>query len=339
MPGREAFRESSSSSAGNSPPRKAVVLQTHFIDRPVEKLFASIRRDLPPGYDTFILMHVAPGTPKPAALNSAIPHHFVTTTEIRNPAYFAKSAGGEEWRVWRGGHTDLIALHFFNAHPEYDRYWFIEYDVRFSGPWSELFTSFESDPADFISCNMRRATTDPDWMHWPSLRTPAGTGELSATDRLASFMPIFRVSRRALATVDRAYREGWSGHCEVTWATIMHRAGLRLRDFGGDGEFVALGNRNRFYTNTLHDKDLAPGSLVFRPARAMVGFRRNRLWHPVKPLRYKLREDARHIWVSLKPYLRWVPGVTPPIELPAQHQRSVTYWTKQATPGPSQRSS
>jgi hypothetical protein len=79
-----------------------------------------------------------------------------------------------------------------------------------------------------------------------------------------------------------------------------------LEDIGGNGEFVRPENVNRFYTNTPLDEDHAPGSMVFRPARSWTGARRNMLWHPVKPLPHKLREDARHAWVRLKPYLRWM---------------------------------
>jgi len=139
-------------------------------------------------------------------------------------------------------------------------------------------------------------------MHWPTLRVPPSV-ELSPTDLIASFMPIYRISRRAVQAIDRAYRSGWSGHCEVTWPTTINQAGFSIEDFGGDGEFVREQNRNRFYTNTLLDPNLAPGSLVFRPARAFRGLKKDKLWHPVKPLRYKLREDARHVWVTLKPYI------------------------------------
>jgi hypothetical protein len=96
-----------------------------------------------------------------------------------------------------------------------------------------------------------------------------------------------------MQAMDQAYRLGWSGHCEATWPTIINLAGLKLEDIGGDGEFVAPGNHNRFYTNTLSSPTLAPGSLVFRPARCWLGSQRNKLWHPVKPLGFKLKEDAR----------------------------------------------
>jgi hypothetical protein len=247
-----------------------------------------------------VLIHVRAGTPRPA-LASTVPHHFVTTPEIRNPAYINKSGIGLEWHIWKGGHTDLCALHLFQQQPQFDRYWFVEYDVRFSGRWKDFFSAFDGDQADLLTTTLRRATADPDWMHWPTLWPPRSVGQLGAKDRICGFMPIFRVSRRGMETIDRAYRDGWTGHCEATWPTILNHAGLRIQDIGGEGEFVAPGNRNRFYTNTLGDKELAPGSMVFRPARLRPGRQRNHLWHPVKPPFVKLREDMRRAmptWVK-----------------------------------------
>jgi hypothetical protein len=277
--------------------RTAVVLQTHYADRALVKLFAKLAASCPPGYEAMLLMHVPAGTQKPALITD-LPHHFVTTPEIRYPAYKAKSGIGAEWHVWKGGNVDLSALHLYRAHPEFDQYWFVEYDVRFSGDWATLFKNFQRSDADFLTTSLRRATVQPNWMHWWTLAPPAAeamsaTATLADHDRICCFMPIFRVSRAGMQAMDQAYRHGWSGHAEVTWPTLINHAGLRVEDLGGDGEFVAAGNRNRYYTNTLDDADLSPGSMAFRPARFWPGSKRNQLWHPVKPLMFKLREDAR----------------------------------------------
>ncbi len=295
-----ASDDTNATHANVPPARTVVVLQTHHLNRQLLRMFNSLVVGLP-DYEACVLMHQPPGRPKPPEL-LGVPHHFVTTPELKDPGYEGKLSG-PNWSLWQGGHTDLIALHFFRTHPTYDHYWFIEYDVRFSGSWPYLFTAFQASNADFLGSSIRRASDDVGWMHWPTLHPPESVGALPAHDRLCSFMPILRISRRGLEAIDRAYRVGWTGHCEATWPTILNRAGYTLEDFGGDGEFVRPENRNRFYTNTPADANLAPGSLVFRPARWLPGRGRNKLWHPVKPLRPKLREDARHIWVTLKPYL------------------------------------
>jgi hypothetical protein len=272
--------------------RTVVVLQTHYVDRALIRFFGKLAAAGTPRYEVVLLMHASAGTRKPHLI-STVPHHFVTTPEIRNPAYANKSAIGSEWHIWKGGHTDLSALHFYQKNPDFDFYWFVEYDVRFSGNWAEFFGAFAEDSTDLLTTSLRRATVDETWMHWPTLRPAENATPLDNADRICGFMPIFRVSRHGMAAMDRAYREGWTGHCEATWPTIINLTGLRVQDIGGDGEFVSPGNQNRFYTNTLGSKDLSPGSLAFRPARFRPGPQRNRLWHPVKPLLLKVREDAR----------------------------------------------
>jgi len=302
--------------------QNVVLLQTHYLNRALLRMFRDLSSAMPEAV-TMVLMHLPPRRSKPRAL-ALLRHHFVTTPEIREPAYIRKS-NGPGWAIWRGGHTDLIALHFFRKNPEYAYYWFIEYDVRFSGEWCTFFTAFQDSDADLLSTSIRRASNDPNWMHWPSLHPPEGVGPLATNELLCSFMPIYRVSHRALQLIDQAYRDGWTGHCEAVWPTVLHRSGYRLEDIGGDGEFVRPGNINRFYTNTPSDRELAPGSLVFRPVRWMTGSGRNRLWHPVKPLPHKLREDARRVWVTLKPYLSWI---APAAERPLPS-------AEEATPDPS----
>lgn len=267
----------------------AVVMQTHYLSRALMSWFADLRQAVP-GYDAYILMHLPAGERAPELL-STVPHHFVTTPEIRNPEY-GRKAGGPNWHIWRGGNTDLIALSFINTHNTYKYYWFVEYDVRFSGAWADLFGFFEDSDVDLLSTTLFRRPVNPAWMHWPSLHVPEGT-DLSKSEQIGNFMPIYRISRRGADAIDHAYRSGWAGHCEVTWPTILHRAGFGIEDLGGDGEFVCPGNRNRFYTNVPQDPNLVPGSLVCRPARLYPGRRRNQLWHPIKPLHHKLREDAR----------------------------------------------
>ena len=111
---------------------------------------------------------------------------------------------------------------------------------------TSFFASFEETEADFLSTTVFRRSSNPSWMHWPTLRVPPSIG-LSSTNLIASFMPIYRISRRAAQAIDHAYQSGWSGHCEVTWPTIINRAGFSIEDFGGDGEFLREPNRNRFY--------------------------------------------------------------------------------------------
>ncbi|MBD0271658.1 MAG: hypothetical protein ICV73_06975, partial [Acetobacteraceae bacterium] len=172
-------------------------------------------------------------------------------------------------------------LHFCRAHPHYERYWFVEYDVAFSSPWHRFFAAFEEDESDLLATVVAKRRDVPGWLFWPSLVAP---GEVLDDARsIKSFMPIFRASNRLVQTVDEAYRDGWGGHIECTWATIAAMRGLSVADIGGDGGFVAPRNRGRFYRASPQDMYLAPGTMVFKPVLHRVGSRPDLLWHPVKP--------------------------------------------------------
>ena len=126
-------------------------------------------------------------------------------------------------------------------------------------------------------------------MNWASVQGPASVPEEAIErHRVGAFTPLYRASRRAMETMDKAYRAGWGGHLEASWATILDFHGCSLEDIGGDGEFVRPGNRHRFYTaakpNARCDL-LAPGTVMAKPPMHRAGSTRNRLYHPVKPFK------------------------------------------------------
>ncbi|MBD0274834.1 MAG: hypothetical protein ICV73_23270, partial [Acetobacteraceae bacterium] len=213
------------------------------------------------------------------------------------PEYPAK-VDGPGWNLWHGGHSDLVALHFFRHRPKFERYWVMEYDVRFSGNWRRLFDAVEDLDADFLATAMRRHADHPDWVFWHSLRGPEA---LDPKDAICCFMPIHRASRASMEALDAAYRAGWTGHCEGAWPTFTARAGLSVADLGGAGPFTPAELRGRFYSNTPNDLLLAPGSFVFKPVLHRVGSKKDMLWHPVKPFspRAELRQGVRDIRVEL----------------------------------------
>ena len=277
-------------------PHTALLFQTHFFDRGSARLFERLRQQCPPGFECFVLMHVPASTPKPRRLAS-VPHHFVTTPEIRALDYPRKNSerdwNGQPWQFWNGGHCDLVPLHFYNSYPEFARYWVVEYDVRFTGDWRTFFDAFEASGADFLSTSIRRRRDSPVWVNWDSVQGPMPEDHVER-NKIAAFTPLFRASRRAMALMDASYRAGWGGHLEAAWPTILGIHGLVLEDIGGDGEFVRPGNRDRFYTSakpTAMCGWLAPGTVTARPVLHRPGSTPNRLYHPVKP--FKLWPEAK----------------------------------------------
>ncbi len=297
----------------------ALLFQTHFFDRGAARLFDRLRRQCPPNFECFVLLHAPPGAPEPPRL-AGVPHHFVTTPEIRALPYPRKNAArdwtGRSWELWGGGHCDLVPMHFYNAHPRYARYWVVEYDVRFTGDWRVFFDAFEESDSDFLSTSVRRRRDNPVWVNWESVQGPAPENEIER-HRVAAFTPIFRASQAAMARMDAAYRAGWGGHLEASWASILDFHGLSLEDIGGDGEFVRPGNRHRFYTaakpNAACDL-LAPGTIMAKPALFRPGSTPNRLYHPVKPFKpgpeFKLMLRDMRVWQGARrrEFSAWLGG-------------------------------
>lgn len=287
--------------------KTAVLFQIHYFDRWAEKAFRQLQAGAPPHHETVVLLHLPPGMPVPERARR-YPHHVVRTPELRALPYPAK-VGGNDWNLWHSGHTDLILMHYWRAHPCHERYWAIEYDVRYSGPWRRFFAAFEDDASDLLAPVLIRRSAAPEWLFWPSLISPGQA--LDDRRSLRSFMPIFRASGRLMHAMDQAYRDGWGGHLECTWATIAAMRGLDVADLGGDGEFVAPRNRGRFYRASPHDMYLAPGTMVFKPVFHRVGSRPDLLWHPVKPFwplveaRMALLAGRSNVANFLRAYLPW----------------------------------
>jgi len=184
------------------------------------------------------------------------------------------------------GNADLVPMKFFFDRPGYDYYWIVEYDVRFSGAWPELFADLSSSAADLLCTTMQAWTENPNWAHWGTLGT--GGEEVPLERRVKGFMPFSRLSYAMLAACDARYREGWNGHCEVIWPTIASLVGLRLEDIGGNGSFTPAERRGRYYQNTASEWSQFPGTFVYRPCfadRNLFGPQchfTGTLWHPVK---------------------------------------------------------
>ena len=179
-------------------------------------------------------------------------------------------------------------MRFFQERSDYERYWIIEYDVRFTGSWAHLFDDLGTSDADLLCTTVQRHADNPAWAHWSTLVT--GVEEVPLDRRMKGYIPFGRLSRRLLERCDACYRKGWSGHPEVLWPTIAAESGLPVEDIGGDGPFTPTARRGRHYFNTPHHWSLFPGTFVFRPCFAdhedLSGAQTRFpgwLWHPVKP--------------------------------------------------------
>lgn len=199
-------------------------------------------------------------------------HRLFNTSDLTSFGFPVKAAADEFKLI--PGNTDLIHLSFAAENPEYDRYWFVEDDVRFGGDWSELFNHLRPSTAGLLGTTFRRPSDDPDWPWWSSDSVPA-------TDQIGGFLPFGAITRPAVEALMAAYADGWHGHYEMVWPTTVHAAGLGLHDIGGNGSFVPPGDEGRFYDNSGVG-GLAPGTFVWRPYHQEYDRTGGKIWHPVR---------------------------------------------------------
>lgn len=284
-----------------------VLLLAHFIDPAILAEYRKLKRELGSRYDVVLLFDkTLYGTPD---LPGDVQGFFFDKSDIRALGYPRKGRSHNSFDV------ELFAMHFWRSNPHYDFYWLVEYDVRFSGSWDKLFGHFAASGADLLGTTLHRYDINPNWENWRTLVTPEE--DLPPYELLRGFFPFYRLSARAFAALDDAYRQGWAGHFECVVPTVLAAAGLELEDIGGNGEFVKAENIDRFYRNNRLSSDLAPGSFIFRPIHSRVGGSPNTLWHPV-------RQPEVESWITgrrarMAAWLRRIlHGAKPPACLPEQ---------------------
>ena len=293
--------------------RTAVVILTHFYNDEMSRIYDRLIAEVPESYDVFLLVNLNGAqlslSPESARLGDAL---CVSNDErLLGLGYKGKcNPEGDDGNGWSlPGHNDLLMMYFYASHPDYKQYWGMEYDVHYQGNWKTFFDYFENSQADLLGAALYKADGTPHNLLIPFLLGP--DGKQIALDRtVRGFYPLHRLSRRALQAIDEQYKEGWTGHYELSWGTLVANRGYQIEDFGGNGEYVAPQNRNRFYFRTNSTWSGSPGNFVFRPPFKKVLPYENTLWHPYKPAGAYVLWDAalrpnlwRKAWILLRTML------------------------------------
>lgn len=171
---------------------------------------------------------------------------------------------------------------FYLRNPQYDYYWFVEYDVIFTGNWNLLFQYYEDSVSDLISSHVEQYDeSNSDWQWWNVIKFIDKNIQLK--NRFKSFNPIYRLSKRALSFLHTYLSNGNAGYYEVLMPTALYNYGYSLEDFGGTGQFVKPGNRNRFYVQGTYTNF---GTMRYFPNYSIEEIielgTSNKLFHPVK---------------------------------------------------------
>lgn len=179
------------------------------------------------------------------------------------------------------GSTHFPLLFFYLKNPGYKFYWFIEYDVCFTGNWKVFFDYWSVCDADFLTSHIRWYNDEPDWVWW---RLAHPEKEIPKEKRLRSFNTIYRISNKALSFIHQKHLEQWRGHEEELLPTLLYHHGFSLCDFGGSGPFVRPEDKNRFYIDAPAARNgaLKKGTMRWRPVVKFPRWRKNTLYHPVK---------------------------------------------------------
>jgi len=283
--------------------KQAFLFLCHRSTRETRKRFTRLQDGASSFGDVFWLFHASKASPNPKHVPSTMTSVF-TDGSLAALGYPMIGPG------LIPGHVHFPLLQFFHACPDYAHYWLIEYDVHYAGDWGDFFASItDSFSSDFVSCHVRHHHEQPTWNWWSSLTHPSKS--LPREERLRSFNPIFRVSNAGLQCLHEAHSAGWQGHNEVFLPTMIHRAGLSVLDFGGNGPFVPKRFEDRFYTSILTDGRLGAGTMRYRPASWRPGPEQNMLHHPVKSLSWMAQKKGNEVASSLRgQYTRlkkWLP--------------------------------
>lgn len=257
----------------NQPPTIAYLYMTHFFDEHVEREFVKLKESMGGEKNVFLLYHRLPGQPRP---KEGYPSFVVTNEDIKSLGFDMMQD-----RIVPG-HLVFLTILFAQAHPEFAQYWTIEQDVRYMGDWQNFFQDVNESSADLLTAHVRRFREEPNWWWWRTFDYPKQVIPIEAC--LRSFNPIYRLSRQAVQLLEKALRDGCQGHSEVIVPTILQKNEMLVEDFGGIGDFVRPRNKRRHYSSiTFKNGRLRyGGTFATAPARTGPGWRRNRLYHPVK---------------------------------------------------------
>jgi hypothetical protein len=243
---------------------KVVLFRTHFWDQACAVQVSRLRAELAGLYDVVVLGYQADGV--------APPTHGV----FYSAADFAEFASPSLHKF------QLAPLRFYCAYPGYAHYWAIEYDVRYTGDWRDLFADLGAGEVDLYGTSIQRRAENPGWWHWRDFST--GRDRVRKAGQVKMFTPLLRLSNVGFAAIRGAYRRGWAGHYEALWPTAVEQAGLVIEDIGGFGSFTPPARRGCYYSANPADRFLRPGSFTFRPSmlEADIPDGPPLLWHPVK---------------------------------------------------------
>lgn len=291
--------------------RDCALLFTHFWSPALARHVERLKHEASGVLDVFVVLHSDPGKPIPSGMS---PDYTVALADVRNR--IPNRVAALEKRGWTNGWMTYIDLIWFAGFlhqrvADYDRLWFIEYDVDLMGDWGRFFRAAADYEGDLLMTRLHRLSQDPGWYHARPLRFPE-----EVADPLIGLCCISRFSRKLVhAYSDAMAVPGWDGNFEALIPSFAELAGFSVAEIGGRSAWTPPERTDLHYTGGWAASASAHTTFSFRPPHAYRYFAdrhvaigsRDILYHPVKtgvPLRQRLR--------FMEQDLRW--GLRPPPE-------------------------
>lgn len=281
---------------------KSVIL--YYSGRPMKnktrlmKFFKATQLVNPEKYDFFVLSYESDSDGLSGRLligDHTIPQ-VIFNTDIQYFLNYPKKGRSQRFNL-KPGNCDLPVIAFWRKFPNYSRYWIIEDDVDFSGDVKILFDDLEKSDADLIATHLYQCPKDWDYVNLFS----SNIQDMDPNQYWLSFLPFCGIKPSSLALIDDCYKSGWSGHSEMTWATILKFYNREILDIGGRGPFVISFYLDKYYTGIQNDGFRKTGSFGTQDIRLKCGNTKDKLWHPVKNFEEWLPQKFKR----LKSYLIW----------------------------------
>lgn len=257
------------------PNQQSILFLTHLIDERVLRRFQHLYESAHNQYDIYFGWHCENTE---AYIVPSINYDHIYTFCFNDLLSLNYSPHGNS--IYHN--TNYVMQKFRKDYPQYKYYWFVEYDVVFTGDWRILFDHYANKSYDFISSHIEfHDETNNQWCWWS--RTFWGNVKLPKHALLKSFNPICRYSDLALDFLDQFLQKGVNGHFETIIATALYNYDYSIIDMSEHSMFKEEGEHISFYQK---EKGINKGTIRWRPVfgieEIMERSAENILYHPVK---------------------------------------------------------
>lgn len=249
--------------------KQALFFVTHIFDARVEKRLKKIISDTENFCDVYITTNKPENIPAP--YKDRVRTWSLEEMKKRNSLLISNGY------LWNCHMTPLILR---EKVPFYDFFWFIEYDVVYTGNWGDIISQCMSDDADLIATHLKRYTENDQkkWSWWKIFTT--WDDILSDTQKISGFFPVYRISNQWIDAIQESIHRGWKGHFESLIPTAIEFQKGTLHELGWSAPLTPQ-ERKWYYYTTYASKYRTLSEFRYAPDHVVL-LRKKTLYHPVK---------------------------------------------------------